>query len=106
MATETESEGWCIFYDDGSTFSSKDGPAEMAPLDGVQAIVEWLSNGSPQIHEGCEFYFWTGDCWAYGAQSSLERWLRKELPKVKYGRFTSNAVHKAAVRAAGGSCSR
>ena len=97
---------WEIFYDDGSRSRSEDCAPENASLDGVQAIVEWDENGNPQIHEGCEYYFWTGDCWAYGALNDLERWLRAVLPRLKYGRFTKNAVHKAAVRAAGGSRSR
>ncbi len=93
---------WRIYYDDGSTFSFEDGPAEDAPLDGVQVIVERFENGNVQIHEGCDYYYWTGDCWAYGAINDLERWLRGVFPKLKYGRFTRNDVHKRAVREANG----
>ena len=91
---------WTVWYDDGATHSSADGTPESAPLDGVQAITEHFENGTSEIHEGHDYYYWTGDCWAYGNLASLERWLRRELPNLKFGRFTSNAVHLKAVEEA------
>lgn len=88
---------WCVYFDDGSVFSSNGTSAEDVPQDGVQVIVEWFDNGNVQIHEGSSYYWWTGDCWAYGGLNSLERWLRAICPQVKFGRFTKNAVHDAAV---------
>ena len=83
---------WKIYYDDEATFSYGDGLPEEAPLDGVQAIVEFRSNNTVHPYEGFEYYHWTGDCWAAGYLKDLERWLRRELPGLKYGRFCKNAV--------------
>jgi hypothetical protein len=94
---------WKIFYDDGTTFSSSDGEAKEAPMDGVQVIVEWFDNGTIKVTEGMEYYWWTGDCWAFGRLNDLERWLRALLPELKFGRFTKNAVHQAAIKEAHGS---
>ena len=95
---------WCIYYDDGCTFSSDDGTAEEAPVDGVQVVVEWFDNGNVKIHEGSDYYWFTGDGWAYGNVSSLDRWLRVMCPQVKFGRFTRNAVYEAAIRDAQTPC--
>ncbi len=86
---------WKIWYDDGSTYSSDQGSAESAPLDGVQAIVQYHSNGNNEVLEGMNYYWWTGDCWAYGQVGDLDRWLRATCPNVKFGRFTRNSIHKA-----------
>lgn len=88
---------WSIYLDDGSVFLSDDMTPENVPQDGIQVIVEWFDNGTVQIHEGSDYYWWTGDCWAYGGLNSLERWLRAMCPQVKFGRFTRNTVHNAAV---------
>ena len=85
---------WKIFYDDETTFSSDDGKPEIAPLDGIVVILERYDNKTFNIIFGHEFYFWNGDCWSYGGLASLERWLRKILPLVKYGRFTKNEIYK------------
>lgn len=85
---------WKIWYDDGTTFSSDDGPAEIAPMDGVQAVVQWQDNGNVDVLEGHEYYWWTGDCWAHGRLNSLERWLRVMCPRLKFGRFTRNEIHR------------
>ena len=75
---------WRVYYNDGTVFSSKDGVAEDAPLDGIQLIVE-DRNGQPQYHWGREFYFWTGDCWQSGYQADFERWVRALTKQIKYG---------------------
>lgn len=85
---------WKVYYDDGTTFSSDDGSAEKAPLDGVQAVVQYHPNGRNEVLEGHDYYWWTGDCWAYGRVNDLERWLRAMCPGVKFGRFTRTAIHQ------------
>lgn len=89
---------WRIYYDDGTVFADTDGSPEDAPMDGVQAIVEWKANGNVLVLEGHEYYWWTGDCWAQGGLNSLERWLRAFAPGVKFGRFTRDAIHKKIMR--------
>jgi len=98
---------WKIFYDDGTTHHSSESSASEAKQDGIQVIVEWYDNNTYKIHEGYNYYWWTGDCWAYGGLNDLERWLRVLCPDVKFGRFTKNAVHQAALtEASRGSRSR
>ncbi len=88
----TTVERWRIYYDDGTTFSSEDGAANGAPTDGIQGIVEWRTNGTVQVHEGADYYYWSGDCWAVGWLHDLERWLRRDFPQLKYGRFVADKV--------------
>lgn len=83
---------WTIYYDDETTFSNEDGLPEAAPPDGIQGIVEFRDNGTAHPFEGFDYYFWAGDCWAAGYLNDLERWLKRELPCLKYGRFCKNAV--------------
>ena len=85
---------WSVYLDDGTEIRSATTTPEDVPQDGIQAVVEWTDNNDVHIHEGHEYYWWTGDCWAYGRLNSLERWLRKMCPMVKFGRFTLNAVHQ------------
>jgi len=88
----TTVERWCVYYDNATTFSSEDGTANDAPADGIQGIIEWRTNGTVQIHEGGDYYLWTGDCWTTGGLNDLERWLKRIVPELKYGRFIANAV--------------
>ncbi len=82
---------WYIFYDDEREVTSLDCSPKDAPLDGVQAILEFHYNGTSTVHHD-EYYWWTGDRWASGGVNSLERWLRKIAPQVKYGRWTSTKL--------------
>ena len=91
---------WKIFYDDETTFSSNDGKPEQAPKDGVQVIVSLYDNNTFNITEGQDYYYWSGDSWAYGGLPTLEKWVRKELPNLKFSRFTSNKVYQKALKEA------
>jgi hypothetical protein len=83
---------WKIFYDDGTTVSSDSSKPEEAPVDGILAIVEKKGNNTIMVHQNNEYYYWTGENWISGGLNSLERWLRKELPNLKYGRWTKESV--------------
>ncbi len=83
---------WKIFYDDGSTFSNDDGLAEEAPVDGILAIVERRQNNTVMNHHAKEYYYWTGENWVSGGVGAMERWMRKELPALKYGRWTKESI--------------
>lgn len=87
---------WCVYYDDGSTFSSDDGAPEDAPLDGVLGIGQVDDDGRKNRFWGQDFYFWTGDGWAAGNQADLERWLRGTFPRLKYGRWAPNSIWRRA----------
>ena len=91
---------WIIYYDDGSTYSSDDGPPEDAPVDGVQVIMQALSDGGRRIVQGGDYYWWLGDEWASGALVDLERRLRAAIPSIKFGRWMSSDGYAAIVRRA------
>jgi len=84
---------WKIWYDDGSTFSNEDGNPEDAPIDGVQAILQWLPLGNYDIIPPADYYWWLWDRWASGNTSGLDRYLRKR-DQIKliiiFGRWTSS----------------
>lgn len=88
-----------VFYTDGRTYSSDDGPAEKAPTDGVQAVVEKRSDGTPNVLTG-DFYFWNGENWVAGYQADLERWLRTALPALKFGLWTRDSTFAAVMEEA------
>lgn len=79
---------WRIWYDDGSTFDSEKGTPESAPLDGVLAVAEIRADGTVRPPRQGDYYLWTGDGWAVGKIQDLERWLRRELPQLKFGRWS------------------
>ena len=83
-----------IWYDDGSTFSSDDGNPEDAPMDGAQAILQWLPNGNYEIIPPNHYYWWMLDRWVSGSQSGIDRYLRKRDHKIIiiFGRWTSSAL--------------
>ena len=85
---------WRIWYDDGTTFDSSQGPVEEAPADGVIAVAD-ARKARPR--SGQDYYFWLGDSWAAGNQADLEKWLRRELPALKFGRWAPNAVYDETV---------
>jgi len=76
--------GWAVYYL-GGVFTSEDGPPEVAPLDGVQVIIDETSGR--EIVQGHDYYIWVGK-WAGGSQADLERWIRAGYVKpglVKFG---------------------
>ena len=91
---------WRIYYADGSTFDDANGLPEAAPLDGIQIIVECLSNGQLQYHQDRDFYLWTGDSWHHGYQREFDTWVRNLAPKIKYGLCIAKGDYDAIVKEA------
>ncbi len=90
---------WKIWYDDGTTFSNEEGNPEDAPIDGVQAILQWLPLGNYNIIPSSDYYWWLDDRWVYGNSNGLERFLRKRdkiAPIIIYGRWTSSNMWQQA----------
>lgn len=89
---------WKIWYDDGTTFSNEEGNPEDAPIDGVQAILQWLPLGNYNIIPSSDYYWWVWDRWVGGNINGLERFLRKRdqiIPIIIYGRWThTNMFHQ------------
>lgn len=81
---------WRLYYDDGSTYGSEDGPWELAPADGVLFAVEWVDD-QKRIYSGHDFYLNDG---GLGYTDDLGPLLRK-LGVVKFGRWTSHKTLEA-----------
>jgi hypothetical protein len=86
--------GWVIFYDNTNSVTNKDCKPEDVPPDGVQWIVEYMESGGKRFVHGMDYYHWTGDSWAGGNLSDLEKWIRLLLPQIKFGRWTSDSNYQ------------
>jgi hypothetical protein len=82
---------WCIYYDDGRTFSSVDGRFEDAPADGVICIVRKDGDRSEFVSGG-DYYVRFEEDGSIIATEDIGPILRK-LGWMKFGRFTSNKNH-------------
>lgn len=91
---------WVVWLDDERVFDSDDTEPEQVPADGIQVIVEFFDNGTYRVWSEHDYYLWTGEHWIGGDLAALERWLRRELPRLKYGRFTTDSQWVAALTAA------
>lgn len=87
-------KGWRIWYDDETTFSSEDGSPEDAPVDGVLIIIEYFDDGTKRITQGMDYLYWNGEGWQGGNQADLDRWLRRDFPRVKLGRWTTDTIYR------------
>lgn len=85
---------WKIWYDDHTTFCSNDGNPRDAPIDGVQAILQWLPYGNYNIIPPADYYWWISDRWVSGSITGLERYLRKreDSPIILYGRWAASGM--------------
>jgi hypothetical protein len=56
---------WRIYYSDGSTYSSEDGPVELAPTVGVQVVLQYSRAAQVERLYYKHFYVWSAqyDCW-------------------------------------------
>ena len=56
---------WKIYYGDGTTFSSEDGPPELAPATNIQCIIERDERHGRLVLSRFDFYIHKKDGW-YG----------------------------------------
>lgn len=92
---------WRIYYDDGSTFDSRDGKPEDAPPEGVICIVGYKLGGKRYIAHGgavdstavvrgyAQFYCFdveTGEWWGMDLAGLLDRLRRNLVHAFKEGR--------------------
>ena len=85
---------WKIWYDDGTTYSSDDGLPEDAPVDGVQAILQWLPYDNYDIIPPNDYFWWLEDRWVSGSVSGLERCLRKRSQVILlFGRWAGSKLY-------------
>lgn len=86
---------WRIYYDDGRTFESTDGPFESAPSDGVLFIIQKIGD-TINSHCGSDHYFMIdGEIIStHDIGPLLRRW------GIKFGRWTSHVKFEEAGRRA------
>ena len=76
---------WCIFYGNGSTFTSERGKPQDAPHLGVVAIVQTHIQ-PPQVLHQTDFYWWRdGYWWAGDIFGFLDQAARYGATWVKQG---------------------
>lgn len=54
---------WKVYYGDGTTFSSKDGPPDQAPAANVQVIVQSSAEHGWQALSNSHYYIWRDERW-------------------------------------------
>ena len=97
-----------IFYADGSTYSSADGPVEDAPGLGVVVVLIQPDEGESFVIVGHDFYCWHADQGRWWGADQAGLWDYLQRPgwrKVILGRTVSNGdygrIHAQAMRDAG-----
>jgi hypothetical protein len=78
-----------IYYDDGTTFDSEDGPFEDAPSDGVICIV-WRHGDITEFLAGADYYVRFAEDGSFIATGEIGPLLRRLCPWLKFGRYTSH----------------
>lgn len=78
---------WKIYYGDGSTFSSEDGGAELAPCARVICVAFYDEDGLRRICHRADYYIWDGTRW-YSADINgfMQYMLETGNKVVKFGR--------------------
>lgn len=94
---------WRIYYADGSTYSSEDGPPESAPGLEVQAIAQTDEATGHSVISNRDFYWWDSEYqeWAGGDLLSLAQWLASTgvakvgsyVARSRYGDIIDAARH-------------
>lgn len=83
--------GWRIYYDDGSIFTSEDGAWNDAPLDGVLFVLQKIGD-KITTQSGADFYYLIDDMAV--ATGDIGPLLRS-LKYIKFGRWTSIKRYEA-----------
>lgn len=99
---------WLIYYADGSTYSSEDGPPENAPRDYVEVVLqEDEFRGRKDVISGAgttyQYFCWHGDRWIIHDDSGLRQYndLFGEKAIVLNGFYIEDekfwAIHQQAI---------
>jgi hypothetical protein len=69
---------WVIWYDDGSSYSSLDGPKDHVPRRGVEAVAMLDPDTGRAIDWGRDWYWWDGENWLSGDQFGVLDFLNQQ----------------------------
>lgn len=92
---------WTVYFDDGKTFTPKDGTPADAPAFGVQAVVSTETDGRKALTLGDDFYYWDPNYqrWFGVELTGLIDWLTR-IGLVKLGRFIPQSQFEPILRLA------
>lgn len=90
---------WKIYYGDGTTFSSEDGPPELAPATNIQCIIERDERHGRLVLSRFDFYIHKKDGWYGVDQFGLFDYLM-EIGLLKAGRTINNELYGEIIAAA------
>lgn len=80
---------WRVYYDDGSTYDSDDGPWSDAPADGIICVVR-RDGERTEFVSGGDYYVRFAEDGSIIATEDIGPLLRRLAPWLKFGRFTSH----------------
>jgi len=88
---------WRIYYANGDTFSDNEGAPCVAPLRGVQLIVQVEPEVGRSFWSECDYYWWEQECdqWLGGDLAGLLDYLgRCSLATVLQGRTVPDRTYR------------
>lgn len=86
---------WKIYYGDGSTYSSEDGPAEQAPKINCQAVVQNHEVVGHSVEHTTDYYVWFDGFWRGVEIFGLWDYLSQPGSKVVlFGRWVPNDEYR------------
>lgn len=92
---------WRVYYDDRPPFSDVDGSPDLAPVWGVQAIVQTHPEVGREIEHRKDCYVWTVDgWWGVDERGFYDYLTRPGWKRVLFGRTVPNQVYERCFRQA------
>jgi hypothetical protein len=74
---------WVIWYDNGTSFSSEDGPPDAAPRVGVQVVAVRDIRVGRLLWAGDDYYCWQEGQWVPHTQDGLVHYLDTVYPALR-----------------------
>jgi hypothetical protein len=72
---------WIVYYGDGSSFTSEDGPPDAAPRTNVQVVVNHSVKRGKLPWHSVDYYCWQGNEWVPHALDGLHDYLAEKRDK-------------------------
>lgn len=94
---------WRVYYEDGSTFSSDDGPPERAPPFGFICAIGYDETGGRYIMHGWDHYCWdvaAQQWWGMDLCGLIDRLARNVVTAYKQGRTVTKTRFQEIMQAA------
>lgn len=87
---------WRIYYGDGSTYSSTDGPPESAPCTRVICVAWYDDDLRRRICHQADYYLWGDNRWFSADISGFMQYMQEPGIKiVKFGREIGDLAYRS-----------